>query len=78
MVADEELVLAVELVELDLPHAASVSASSAQLASTPILFLFTTSPLNGFLTARRHVGPCAGSVQAAVLSIGEVPVVNIS
>jgi hypothetical protein len=47
MVADE--LLPVELVELDLPHAPTVSASSAQLASAPILFLFTTSPLTGFL-----------------------------
>jgi fermentation-respiration switch protein FrsA (DUF1100 family) len=33
--------------ELELPHAARPSASKATLASAPILFLVTTSPLAG-------------------------------
>src|SRR6185312_14162965 len=66
-VADVELAPP-DVVELDLPHAPTLSASSAQLASAPILFLFTTSPLTGFLATGRAMGPCAGSVPASLIN----------
>src|ERR1700691_2908551 len=78
MVADEDLVEAVELVELDFPHAARVTASSAQLASTPILFLFTTSPMTGFLDGEQADRPLGRLSSSPVSSIDGCPVVNIS
>jgi hypothetical protein len=51
VVAAVEVVLVVVLVfvldDSELPHAARPSVSSAQLASAPIFFLITTSPLAG-------------------------------
>src|ERR1700722_5653198 len=75
MVADEELAEVPVELEPDLPHAARVTASSAQLASTPILFLFTRSPMTGFLDGEQAPAPAQSS---AVSSIDGCPVVNIS
>jgi hypothetical protein len=70
-----ELELPDEL-ELLLPQAARPSASKATLASAPILFLITTSPLAGLRTRRAsEVSP--GDSQGSLL-IREVADVNIS
>jgi hypothetical protein len=78
MVADEELAEVPVELELDFPHAARVTASSAQLASTPILFLFTTSPMTGFLDGEQANRPLRRLSASSVSSIGGYAVVNIS
>jgi hypothetical protein len=56
--------LVVELLELELPHAARPTASIAQPASAPNLFWITTSPLAGLsLTARLRAFRLSGPTQ---------------